>query len=110
MKNTIDAMQRGLGRAVMDLRAGMGWGQTDLAHEIAKTAARLMIICLKPTQVCVSRWETGDSAPSQQYRMVLARIAAKDKKTAHLVELFCAPVSAWRLVGLCRKRDGEDAA
>jgi hypothetical protein len=41
VKNTVDAMQRGLGRAVMDPRAGMGWGQTDLAHEITKTVEYL---------------------------------------------------------------------
>ena len=90
-------MHRGLSRAVLDLRARMRWGQTELADEISKGAARLGLN-IKPNQVCVSRWENGETAPSQQHRMVLARIAGKNGHE-DLAEFFRAPVSAWRLVG-----------
>jgi hypothetical protein len=97
VKKTTDAMRRGLSRAVVDLRARMRWGQTDLADEITKCAAK-MGISLKPNQVCISRWENRETAPSQQHRMVLAKIAAKHSHE-DLAEFFRAPISAWRLVG-----------
>jgi hypothetical protein len=97
LKRTTDAMRRGLGRAVVDLRARMRWGQTDLADEISKGAARRGLT-IKPNQVCVSRWENCETAPSQQHRMVLAKIATKNGRQ-DLAEFFRAPVSAWRLVG-----------
>ena len=90
-------MQRGLSRAVIDLRARMRWGQTELADEISKGAARLGLT-IKPNQVCVSRWENSETAPSQPHRMVLAKIASKNGHE-DLAAFFRAPVSAWRLVG-----------
>lgn len=93
-----EAMHRGLGRAVGQLRARMQWGQADLAKEINKHASRMNIV-LTPDQGTISRWESGDKAPSPRHRMVLARIAAKHKATEDLAEIFRAPVSAWRLVG-----------
>jgi transcriptional regulator with XRE-family HTH domain len=98
VKRTIGAMQQGLGKAVADLRIARGWNQSDLASEIARGARTGA--SLKPTQDRISRWETGEAAPSQEYRAALARIAANDKRSEHLAELFRAPVSAWRLVGL----------
>jgi hypothetical protein len=78
----------------------MRWGQTELSDEIGKGAARAGLD-IKPNQVCVSRWENCETAPSQQHRMVLARIAAKNGHE-DLAELFRAPLSAWRLVGNVR--------
>jgi hypothetical protein len=74
---TTEGMHRWLARAVVELRARMGWGEVDLADQITKYAARLNLDG-RPNQVCVSRWENGETAPSQQHRMVLARIAAKN--------------------------------
>ncbi len=100
-------MQKGLGRAVMDLRARMGWSQEDLAQEMCKVAAR-MGIEIRPNRICVLRWEKTETAPNSEHRMVLARIAARSKKTEDLAELFRAPVSAWRLVGYVKlKADSE---
>lgn len=84
----------------MDLRARMRWGQDDLAKEITKTAAK-MRVAIAPNRICVSRWENGEAAPSSEHRMVLARIAAKHGHE-DIAELFRAPVSAWRLVGMLR--------
>lgn len=108
MKSTTDAMHRGLGRAAMDLRAKMEWSQADLANEIAKMAIK-MRVPIRPTQVSVCRWETGETSPSPQHRMILARIASRDKRTGHLADLFRASASAWRVVGLSERRDVEDA-
>ena len=103
MKPTINAMQRGLSRAVVDLRARLQWGQEDLAREITKMAAK-MRVAIAPNRICVSRWENGETAPSPEHRMVLARISAKHGHE-DIAELFRAPVSAWRLVG--RMRDEQ---
>jgi transcriptional regulator with XRE-family HTH domain len=101
-------MQKGLGKAVVDLRAALRWSQEDLAHEITRvtrSGARL-----HPTQDRISRWETGDAAPSQEYRAALAKIAAQSKKTEDLAELFRAPVSAWRLVGYVKLRTDNEGS
>lgn len=90
-------MHRGLGRAVADLRARMGWGQEDLAREITRVGSK-MGFTIKPNVVCISRWENGDFAPSEDHRAVLARIAGRDPRTQHLAVLFRAPMSLWRLV------------
>lgn len=89
-------MHRGLRKAVLDLRERMRWGQEDLANEMTKVAAR-MRIPITPTQACVSRWESGHTAPNEQHRAVLAKIAARDERTKHLAELFRAPLSHWRM-------------
>jgi hypothetical protein len=96
-------MHRGLSEAVIDLRARMEWSQQDLAREMCRTAAR-MGVEIRPNQVCVSRWENMETAPSAEHRMVLARVAGRHKRTEDLAELFRAPVSAWRLVGHVRLR------
>ena len=89
-------MRRGLGRAVVELRARMHWGQLDLADHIAKSVGGAVMAA--PDQEVISRWENGVQAPSPIYRAALARIAAKHKHD-DLVETFRAPMSAWRLVG-----------
>ncbi len=100
-KPATEAMQRGLSKAVLELRARMNWSQDDLAHEMCKMAAR-MGVGIKPNRISISRWENGETAPSEEHRVVLARIAGRNKDTARLAELFRAPVSAWRIVGLVR--------
>lgn len=100
-------MHRGLSRAVVDLRARMRWGQEDLADEITKVAAK-MGVPITPNRICVSRWENMETAPSQQHRMVLSRIAAKNGHE-DLAEFFRAPVSLWRLVGYVEAGLTEDA-
>lgn len=97
VKRTTDAMRRGLSRAVVDLRARMRWSQEDLAREISKLATK-MGVAITPNRICVTRWENCETAPSQQHRMVLARIAARHGHE-DIAELFRAPISAWRLVG-----------
>jgi hypothetical protein len=97
MKRTTEAMHKGLSRAVIELRARMRWGQTDLAKEISRQGVRAKVT-LTPDQGTISRWERCESAPSPQHRMVLARIASKNGHE-DLAELFRAPISAWRLVG-----------
>ena len=92
-KTTTDAMHLGLGRAVVDLRARLHWGQEDLADAMHKQDKTLT-----PDRITVSRWERGEHAPSETHRLALARIAAKHEYD-DLVELFRAPISAWRLVG-----------
>jgi len=85
-----DAMHECLSRAVVELRARLRWGQQDLADRIARRAAR-MGLGIKPNQVCVSRWENCETAPSPQHRMVLARIASKNEHE-DLANLFRAPL------------------
>src|SRR6266498_1953197 len=99
-------MHRGLSEAVIDLRARMEWSQEHLANQMCKVAARNGVE-INPTRRCVIRWEGMETAPSTEHRMVLARIAARHKKTADLAELFRAPVSAWRLVGHVKLRKPE---
>ena len=99
-------MQRGLGRAVVELRARMHWGQVDLADQIAKHGVGGAVMAA-PEQGAISRWENGVQAPSPIYRAALARIAAKHKHD-DLVETFRAPMSAWRLVGRQCGRGGHD--
>ena len=106
MKKTTEAMHRGLSEAVIDLRARMEWSQEFLANEMCKVATRTGIE-ISPTRRCVIRWESMETAPSSEHRMVLARIAARHKKTEDLAELFRAPVSAWRLVGHVKLRKAE---
>lgn len=101
-------MHKCLGRAVIDLRAKMHWSQEDLAHELGKAAARLGDHHHHPTRIRISQWETGDAAPSAEYRVALGKIAAKHPKTQHLAEYFRAPMSAWRLVGLCKVPDERE--
>jgi hypothetical protein len=97
VKKTTDAMHRGLGRAVVELRARMRWGQMDLAHHISRHGSRggLMVA---PSQEVISRWENCSQAPSPIYREALARLCAKYRHE-DLAETFRAPISAWRLVG-----------
>ncbi len=100
-------MQRGLSRAVSDLRARMEWSQEDLAREITREAAKLGFQ-IKPNQVCVSRWENREAAPSEEHRKALARLAARHKKTEDLAEYFRAPISAWRLAGYVQSGTRKD--
>ena len=100
-------MHKGLGRAVLDLRSAMQWSQTDLAVEIGKVAIKLNVQ-VQPVQEIVSRWERGEAAPSPQYRMLLGRVAERDSRTTHLADLFRAPESAWRLVGMVEKRNTRE--
>lgn len=97
MKKTTEAMHRCLGRAVVELRARMRWGQEDLAQQISRHGGRAGLM-LGPSVGMISRWEHGEQAPSPAYRMALARIAAKDKATEDLAELFRAPMISWQLV------------
>ncbi len=99
VRRTTDAMRRGLGRAVVELRARMRWGQAELAEQISRHGGRGRL--LVPSQEVISRWENGTQAPSPAYRLALGRVAAKHGHE-DLAELFRAPISAWRLVGHVR--------
>ena len=99
-------MRRGLGKAVVELRSRMHWGQVDLADQIAKHGVGGAVMAA-PEQGAISRWENGVQAPSPVYRAALARIAAKHKHD-DLVETFRAPMSAWRLVAHVGKLAGDD--
>ncbi|HEX7970698.1 MAG TPA: hypothetical protein VF501_00505 [Thiobacillus sp.] len=107
MKQTTDAMHRGLRKAVVDLRERMRWGQEDLANEITKVAAK-MKIPISPNRRCVIRWEAGEAAPDPQHRAVLARIAARDPRTEDLAELFRAPLAHWRLAAYVQLDSKDD--
>ena len=96
-------MRRGLSAAINDLRSRREWSQETLANEMCKEAVKLGL-ALKPTNVQVCRWEQMEFAPCEQARQVLARIAARSKRTQDLAPLFRAPVSAWRLVGYVKLR------
>ena len=97
VKRTTEAMHRGLGRAVAELRARMRWGQVDLAHHISRHGSRVGLT-LAPAQEMISRWERCEQAPSPVYRTALAKLAAEYGHD-DLAELFRAPISAWWLVG-----------
>lgn len=90
-------MHKGLGRAVVELRARMRWGQEDLALHISKHGSGGGAL-EPPSREVISRWENCTQAPSPVYRDALARLCAKHKHD-DLVETFRAPASAWRLVG-----------
>ncbi len=107
MKRTTEAMHRGLRRAVVELRAKMRWGQEDLATEITKVAAK-MGIPITPNRICVIRWEAGDAAPNLQHRAVLAKIAARDRRTEHLAEYFRAPLAHWRLAAYVQLEEKDE--
>lgn len=100
MRLSTDAMRRGLSLAVVELRARLGWGQEDLAQAITRQGARLNLT-LAPDRITISRWENRERSPSPEHRMVLARIAVGHGHE-DLAELFRAPVSAWRLVGVVK--------
>jgi hypothetical protein len=106
VKKTTEAMHKCLGRAVVELRARMRWGQLDLADNISRhgTVGAVMVA---PSQEVISRWENGTQAPSPIYRAAMARLAAKYEHD-DLVETFRAPTSAWRLVGHVGKWMHED--
>ncbi len=91
----------------MDLRARMEWGQEDLAREMCKVAAK-MGSDIRPNRICVLRWENGEAAPNEHHRVVLARIAARERKTEDLAQLFRAPVSAWRLAAYVHLGGGNE--
>lgn len=97
MRKTTDAMHRCLGRAVVELRARMDWGQMDLAHKISKSGTGGAVV-IAPSREVISRWENATHAPSPVYRAAMARLAAKYEHD-DLVHVFRAQASAWRLVG-----------
>ncbi len=99
-------MHKGLGRAVVELRARMRWGQQDLALNISRHGG-VGVVMAAPGQGAISRWENGTQAPSPIYRAALARIAAKHGHN-DLVDTFRAPTSAWRLVSHVSKLAGDD--
>jgi transcriptional regulator with XRE-family HTH domain len=99
-------MQKGLGRAVLELRARMGWGQQDLAQNISRHGG-VCGVMTAPGQGAISRWENGTQAPSPIYRAAMARLAAKHGHN-DLVDTFRAPMSAWRLVAHVGKLAGDD--
>lgn len=94
MKKTTEVMHKAIGRAVVELRRRMNWGQAELARQISSehTGARLAA-----NQAMISQWEHGVHAPSPDYRIALSRIAARSKRTEDLAEFFRLPVSAWRV-------------
>jgi transcriptional regulator with XRE-family HTH domain len=99
-------MQKGLGRAVVELRARMRWSQPDLAQNISRHGGVCGVMAA-PGQGAISRWENGTQAPSPIYRAAMARLAAKHGHN-DLVDTFRAPMSAWRLVAHVDKLAGVD--
>src|SRR5690349_13127565 len=95
-------MRQGLSRAVVDLRARMRWSQEQLAQELLRAAARANLD-LAARVSTISEWENAGAAPSPEYRMLLARIAA-NKGHEDLAEIFRAPISVWRVVAHVRRQ------
>jgi transcriptional regulator with XRE-family HTH domain len=107
MKETTEAMSRGLGKAVLELRRRMHWVQAELARQIGMHGSGGHSMSA-PTVQMISAWEHGEHAPSHEYRGALARIAVKHKVTKDLAETFRAPRVAWRLVGRVKLgKEGE---
>ena len=99
MKLTHAAMRRVIGDAIAELRRFHNWSQPELAREISRHAQRGTPA---PQYTRISEWEHASKAPASEYRIPLARIAAKHKGTEDLVPLFLAGMESWKVVSRVR--------